>query len=177
MITIIIGLGNPGKKFEGTRHNVGFMAIDLFAEKNTFSEFKLQKKSNALISERIVNSEKIILAKPQTFMNDSGKAVKELKTKDIIVVHDDIDLSLGKIRISKKRGSAGHKGVDSIIKELKTNDFWRIRIGIQQKKKPENVEKFVLQKFEKETDIEKAVKTIGDFLIFGPEKAMSNLNK
>ena len=173
----IIGLGNPGNKYKRTKHNLGFIVIDKFAEENNFPEFKLSKKANSLISESDFNEKKIILIKPQTFMNNSGKAVKELKAKDIIVVHDDIDLSLRKIRISKKRGSAGHKGVDSIIKELKTNDFWRIRIGIQQKKKPENVEKFVLQKFEKETAVGKAVKAIGYFLIFGPEKAMSNLNK
>ena len=173
----IIGLGNPGNKYKRTKHNLGFIIVEKFAKENNFPEFKLSKKGNMLVSEDNFNQKKVFLIKPQTFMNNSGKAVKALKTNDIIVVHDDIDLSLGKIKISKKKGSAGHKGVDSVIKELKTNDFWRIRIGIKPKEKPENVEKFVLQKFEKETATNKAVKAIGHFLTFGPEKTMSNLNK
>ena len=110
-MTIIIGLGNPGKKFEKTRHNVGFLVLDKFKEKNNFPDFEFSKKSNALLSENILNNEKVILVKPQTFMNDSGKAVKKiiepytLHPKPlIIVVHDDIDLPVGKIKIVKERG-------------------------------------------------------------------------
>ena len=167
-MTIIVGLGNPGKKYKDTRHNVGFQIIDEFAEKNNFPEFKFSKKFNALISENALNNEKIILAKPQTFMNNSGVAVKKittnykLQTINLIIVHDDIDLLLGKIRISKNRGSAGHKGVESIIKELGIKDFIRLRIGIgpafvplasgTSADKPKNVEKFVLQKFDKKEE-------------------------
>ncbi len=172
----IIGLGNPGKKYRETKHNLGFMVVENFAKENNFPEFKLFKKTNLLISEDNFNQKKVALMKPQTFMNNSGKSVKTLKTKNIIVIHDDIDLSLGKIKISKKRGAAGHKGVESIINELKTNDFWRIRIGIQPEKKPKNIEKFVLQKFEKKTALKKAVKAIEYFLTFGPEKTMSEFN-
>ena len=90
---IIIGLGNPGEQYKNTRHNVGFMAVDAFAGKNNFPEFKLQKKSNALVSEGIIDDEKIILVKPQTFMNESGRAIKSiLQNKEnatIVVVHDD----------------------------------------------------------------------------------------
>lgn len=148
---IIAGLGNPGRKYTNTRHNIGFQIIDEFARENNFPEFKMSKKFNALISEK----ENIILVKPQTFMNQSGKAIKKLpetRTRaELIIVHDDIDLPLGKIRISKNRGSAGHKGVESIIKELNSKDFTRLRIGIQPKTgKPKNVEKFVLQNFTKE---------------------------
>lgn len=133
---LIIGLGNPGKKYEHTRHNIGHMIID-------------QLKKNELGD--------LIIAKTETFMNFSGQAVGsltknyKLQTKNLIVVHDDIDIPLGEFKIQKGRGAAGHKGVQSIINELKTNDFWRIRIGICPKRgKPENVEKFVLQKFTKE---------------------------
>lgn len=154
---IIVGLGNPGRKYKNTRHNVGFQIIDEFAKENYFPEFRLSKKSNVLLSENIINGKKIILAKPQTFMNDSGKSVKTLfsfyKPKELIIVHDDIDLPLGKIRISKNRGSAGHKGVESIIKEIGTKDFTRFRIGVSSKTgKPKNVEKYVLQKFDKEEE-------------------------
>ena len=160
---IIVGLGNPGKRYKDTWHNIGFQVVDEFAKENNFPEFKLSKKFNALVSENIINGKKIILAKPQTFMNNSGKPVKTLfsfyKPKELIIVHDDIDLPLGKIRISKNRGSAGHKGVESIIKEIGTKDFTRFRIGVSSKtEKPKNVEKYVLQKFDKEE--EKIIKQV-----------------
>ena len=117
-MNIIIGLGNPGEQYKNTRHNVGFMAIDKFAEIDNFPEFKLQKKLNSLVSEK----ENVLLVKPQTFMNESGKAVKEIfknrEIKNLIIIHDDIDLPVGKIKIIKERGSAGHKGVESIIKAI-----------------------------------------------------------
>jgi len=153
---IIIGLGNPGKQFDKTRHNVGFMAIDAFAKKNNFPDFKLQKKSNALISDGVIDNEKIILAKPQTFMNESGKSVKFLiqnsKFKiqnSIVVVHDDVDLPVGKIKIVTERGSAGHKGVESIIKSIGNNGLIRFRIGISPKNETE-AKKIVLKKFSRE---------------------------
>ncbi|MDP2910197.1 MAG: aminoacyl-tRNA hydrolase [bacterium] len=161
---IIIGLGNPGKKYINTRHNIGFEIIDVFTKENNFPEFRLNKKFNALISEK----ENILLVKPQTFMNESGISVKKLagvrpplnqrgsdprNLRNLYIIHDDIDLPLGKIRISKNRGSAGHKGVESIIKELGTKDFLRIRIGIRPLQRRELIygaEKFVLEKFKKE---------------------------
>lgn len=139
---LIVGLGNPGKKYQNTRHNIGARMVD-----------KLPKRSG------------FIVVKPKTFMNQSGKAVKALikfykiKPENLWIIHDDIDLPLGKIRISKGRGSGGHKGVQSIIDELGTKDFWRLRIGICPKEgKPKNIEKFVLQKFTKEE--EKIVKEV-----------------
>jgi len=156
---IIVGLGNPGEKYKNTRHNVGFQAIDEIAANFQFSIFNFQSIFNAQISKGQIANEKIILVKPQTFMNLSGETVKtliknlKLKIKNLVVIHDDIDLPLGKIKISKNRGSAGHKGVKSIIKETGTKDFIRIRIGIQPKEgKPRNVEKFVLRKFNKEEE-------------------------
>lgn len=139
---LIIGLGNPGKKYQNTRHNIGARVVD-----------KLPKRSGSIV------------VKPQTFMNQSGKAVKALikfnKTnpENLWIIHDDIDLPLGKIRISKGRGSGGHKGVQSIINELGTKDFWRLRIGVSPKSgKPQNVEKFVLQNFTKSE--EKIIKEV-----------------
>lgn len=166
---LIVGLGNPGRKYQKTRHNLGFRVIDELG---------------------FLKDKKIILTKPKTFMNLSGKAVKSLMTKykvpplNLWVIHDDIDLPLGKIRISKGRGAAGHKGVESIIKELKTKNFVRLRIGIQPKTgKPRNPEKFVLQKFTKGEEriikevIKKSVEAIEMVLKEDLEKAMSKFNK
>lgn len=158
MAFLVVGLGNPGIQYQKTRHNAGFMVLDEFQKEHGFPPFKLSKKHSSLVSEGILNSIKVVLAKPQTFMNNSGKAVKSLLLKSdlsrtkpsLVVVHDDIDILLGKVKISRGSGSAGHKGVDSIIQSLGTKDFTRIRIGIQPDKgKPENVEEFVLQTFKK----------------------------
>jgi len=150
---LIVGLGNPGDKYINTRHNIGFLVIDQLKNKLNFPDFVFDKKSNSLLSKK----EDIILAKPNTYMNLSGLTARALskyykmESKNQIIVHDDIDLPLGKIRVSKDRGSAGHKGVESIIKELKTKNFVRIRIGIQSEVgKPKKTEEFVLKKFNKE---------------------------
>lgn len=137
---LIIGLGNPGINYKNTRHNVGFMALDMIASSlSSFtkaSEGK-QTKFNAEISEGLIDGEKIILAKPQTFMNESGASVKaiidyyKIPTENITVIHDDLDILLGEYRIARNRGSAGHKGAQSIIDALGTKDFTRIRIGIK----------------------------------------------
>jgi PTH1 family peptidyl-tRNA hydrolase len=160
---IMIGLGNPGKKYDNTPHNVGFEAIDGLAEENNFPEFKASKKFRAQISEK----EDVILAKPQTFMNESGKCASALvnfyKTKDLIIIHDDIDLEIGKIKVSKNRGSAGHKGVESIIKELGTKDFTRIRIGVSRENKPDVLKKFDRQdKIIIKESINKALNELSD---------------
>ncbi len=165
---LVVGLGNPGKKYEKTRHNIGARLID---------ELKLLNLAN------------VILEKPKTFMNESGKAIKKIiqnskiKNQNLVVVHDDLDLPLEEIRIVKNRGSAGHKGVESIIKELKTENFIRFRIGIQpQSGKPKNPENFVLQKFNKEEEkimkevIQKTVEAIELFLKEGLEKTMTKYN-
>jgi len=188
MVNIIIGLGNPGTKFEKTRHNVGFMVLDKFAKENSFPEFDLQKKLKALVSESIINENKVILAKPQTFMNESGKTAKELlknneeKETNLIIVHDDIDLAVGKMKIVKERGSAGHKGVESIINNIGNEGLIRIRIGIgsEQKTKAMSV---VLKKFSKDEEAlinettSKAVQSINLFLREGLEKTMNEYNK
>ncbi len=166
---LIVGLGNPGKKYQKTRHNIGFRLIDQLG---------------------FLDSRKIILFKPQTFMNNSGKTVKKLienlklRIKNLIVVHDDLDLPLGKIRIVKNRGPAGHKGVESIIEELGTKNFIRFRIGIQPRiGKPKFTERFVLQKFNKEEEetakevIKKTAEAIEMMIKIGLEKAMNRFNK
>jgi len=179
---IIVGLGNPGEQYKNTRHNVGFMAIDEFAEKNNFPQFKLEKKSNSLISEK----DNILLVKPQTFMNNSGQAVATIRqnrnVKNLIVIHDDIDLPLGKIKIVKERGSAGHKGVESIIKSIGNNELIRIRIGIA----PQNevrAKEIVLKNFSPEEQeiinqtINKTASALNLFIEKGLEGVMNEYNK
>ena len=186
---IIVGLGNPGPKFKDTRHNVGFQAVDKFKEKNNFPDFKLSKKFNAEISEGLLNEEEVILAKPQTYMNESGGAIKKiigywkLDIGNLIVVHDDIDLETGKIKISAGRGSAGHKGIESIIRELGTNNFSRIRIGIEPEDKTKKALELVLKGFDKKEKekidyaINNAYLALETAAKKGLEKAMNDFNK
>lgn len=192
---IIVGLGNPGKQFEKTRHNLGFRVLDEFRKENNFPKFKSSKKFESFLSKSSFKRKQIILAKPKTFMNTSGKAVKKLiknyklKIEDLIVIHDDLDLPLGKIKISKGRGSAGHKGVKSIIDTLGTKDFPRFRIGIKPDKniKLKNLnyklKEFVLDKFTKEEEkivkrvIKKTIEMVEFALERGFEKAMQKYNK
>ena len=191
-MVLIVGLGNPGRKYQETRHNIGFQVVDEFLKENNFPKFKFAKKFNAEISEGILGGEKILLAKPQTFMNLSGKSVKPLTNfykitpPGLVVIHDDIDILLGKIRISKGRGAAGHKGVESIIKGLKTKNFVRFRIGIKPKPytlTPKTLDNFVLKKFNKKEEklvkevIQKTAEAIEMVLEEGLEKAMNKFNK
>jgi len=182
-MVIIIGLGNPGEKFKHTRHNVGFMALDFFAEKNNFPEFELEKKYYSLVSEK----DDMMLVKPQTFMNKSGKAVtlilKNQKEAILIVVHDDIDLPIGKLKIIKERGSAGHKGVEAIIKNIGNENVIRFRVGIQPKAgKPKNSESFVIKNFTQEeqeiinSTSEKITEALNFFIENGLEKTMNQYN-
>ncbi len=130
---LIIGLGNPEEKFENTPHNVGSLIVKKFQESQKLSEFDFDKKLNSLISK----NNGFIVCIPQTYMNESGKSVSKLakyfkvKTDDILIIHDDYDLVLGKYKMQYERGSAGHKGIDSIIKLLGTKKIWRLRIGIR----------------------------------------------
>ncbi len=166
---LIIGLGNPGKEYEKTRHNAGFLALDKIAGNFQFPISNFNSKFNAEISQGIINNEKIILAKPMTFMNNSGQAVQaisdyyKIDLENIIVIHDDLDIPLGEFKISKNKNSGGHKGVQSIIDCLGTKDFTRIRIGIDsERNKKIPTEKFVLEKFDGEEmgEIEKVMNEI-----------------
>src|SRR3990167_2216195 len=135
---LIIGLGNPGKEYEKTRHNVGFLAVEKIAQDLQFSKWKMEKKLEAEVCRGFIASccEDVILAKPQTFMNLSGRAVQllttyyKLHTNDVLIVHDDLDLELGTLKLSYGSGSAGHNEIQSIIDTLGTKDFWRLRMGI-----------------------------------------------
>jgi len=191
---LIVGLGNPGKKFQKTRHNIGFRVVDEIAANFQFGALfgssNFQSIFNAKISKGEIDGQKIILAKPQTFMNLSGKAVKkltdnlQLTTDNLWVVHDDMDLTLGKIKIVKNRGSAGHKGVQSVINELRTKNFVRFRVGIRPKSgKPKDPEKFVLKKFLKgeEKIIKNIIKTTTEAIeiaiVQGLQITMTKFNK
>lgn len=133
---LIVGLGNPGKEYEKTRHNAGFLAIDELA-KDLKVEINM-KKFNALIGVYQLGQEKVILMKPQTYMNASGEAVIQcmnfykIESKDLIVAHDDLDLPVGKIRLREKGSAGGQKGMANIIQHTKTQEIKRIRIGIGQ---------------------------------------------
>jgi len=167
---LIIGLGNPGSQYLNTRHNLGFNALNYFQDTLAdFSSWQSLEKFKALISEGQINDEKIILAKPQTFMNFSGQVVKlltdfyKIDCADIWILHDDLDLPLGTLRINQNGSAAGHQGVVSIIEKLGTKDFVRFRLGIAPNsqnflaslaKKFLSTKNFVLRKFtagEKET--------------------------
>jgi len=188
---LIVGLGNPGKKYEKTRHNVGFLALSNLRFKiSDFSEWKLNKKFNAEIAEGKINGQKIILVKPQTFMNESGEAAAaasnfyKINPHDILIIHDDIDLPFGKIRIKKDGRSGGHQGVQSIINSLGTQNFIRLKIGVGPKTRPANFNaaKYVLQKFNRIEEkilaeiIKKATDAVAVILNEGVEKAMNQFN-
>jgi PTH1 family peptidyl-tRNA hydrolase len=200
---IIVGLGNPGKKFKKTRHNLGFIVVESLRSKfKNFSNWKKSKKFLSEISEGKIDEERVILVKPQTFMNNSGKAVKSLirnfllnkamaeLSRHLFIIHDDIDIPIGKFKISIGRGSAGHKGVQSIINEIGTEEFVRFRIGIgtesnkaANNRTASNRKDFVLQRFSKKEEkalkevIKKACQAIEMAIKESVEKAMSEFNK
>lgn len=174
---LIVGLGNPGKIYAKTRHNIGFIVLDALREKMAeygAGKWELSKKFNAEVCGAVKGGQKIILAKPMTFMNNSGEAVQLLAhfykiiLPDLIVVHDDKDLLLGDIRVQNNRSDAGHNGIKSIVQHLGTQNFTRVRIGIapENPKKTQDTTKFVLSKFglfeKKKVDevVEKAVEEI-----------------
>jgi PTH1 family peptidyl-tRNA hydrolase len=149
---IIVGLGNPGEKYKLTRHNIGFMAIDALAKKLDLAWEKSKK-----LNTEIAKNKEVILVKPLTYMNNSGETVRAVlsyfkKTSEALtVIHDDIDIALGKHKIAIDSRAAGHNGVQSIINQLKTKNFRRVRIGIKtEQKELIPTEKFVLQKFGQE---------------------------
>ena len=152
---IIVGLGNPTKEYQNTRHNIGFDVIDKLADR--FSITVLEKKHKAFIGKGIINGEKVILAKPQTYMNLSGESVRELidyykvdEKTQLIVIYDDISLDVGQLRIRKKGSAGGHNGIKSIIQHLGTDIFPRIKMGVGEKPKGYDLADYVLGHFKKE---------------------------
>ena len=209
---IIAGLGNPGEEYKETRHNVGRMVVEYFAKnaeklaekldtkkaaKQTgFEEFSFNKKYNALTSKGEVNGEPVLLVLPETFMNKSGKSLETLatsvkKAEKLIVVHDDLDLPIGKMKMLFNRGSGGHKGIESIVKTIKTEAFARLKVGIcpttptGKPKKPigDKLLDFIVGRFKDSefVEIKDTVKRGAEALYVainsGREKAMSEYNK
>lgn len=158
MVKMIVGLGNPGSKYNDTKHNIGFMAIDRIV-KNLDVNFTEDKNFKAEIGSDFINGEKIYFIKPTTFMNNSGIAVKALLTyynisiKDMIIIYDDLDMEVGKIRFRQKGSAGGHNGIKSIIAHLGTQEFDRIKVGIGRPNGRMTVINHVLGKFDKNDEI------------------------
>lgn len=151
---LIVGLGNPGKEYETTRHNAGFLAVDKLSSKFSLPDFKVNKKIHGEVSKGKINSTVAVLLKPNTFMNNSGESVEAAMTfykinpDDLIIIHDDKDIPLGETRVQINRGAAGHNGITSIIEKIGTKEFNRIRIGIAPTdKKIVSISNFVLATF------------------------------
>lgn len=148
---LIVGLGNPGEKYQSTRHNTGFLTLDILAE-----ELKVnisRKAFNALIGKTIIQGEQVILMKPQTYMNNSGEAVGKAvryyhldPARDVLIIYDDLDLPVGRFRLREKGSAGGHNGIKSIIAHLNTNVFNRIRVGIGSDDKGDTID-YVLGNF------------------------------
>jgi peptidyl-tRNA hydrolase, PTH1 family len=185
-IYLIVGLGNPGIEYTDTRHNLGFKAVDLFCHKLDLhlSDHRFQ----ALSTTTMYHGKKVVVACPQTFMNRSGFAVRYLvehhgpELSDVLVVHDDIDIEAGRIKIVRAGGAGGHRGVESIISDLGTDRFNRVKVGIGRPLAGESIEEFVLSPLdgEQRKTIEEVlgivVKAIETFISDGVEMAMSRYN-
>jgi len=191
----IVGLGNPGEEYELTRHNAGRMAVLEFVKKEGIDEPEFDKKLKALVAKGKIGGEKIQIILPETFMNKSGDSLRPLalsakKAENLVVVHDDIDLPLGKVKISFGKNSGGHKGVESVIKAVKTINFTRVRIGISSTnakgivKKPSG-DKFldyIVGKFkpvemaEMKKSAKKTAEALRVIVSDGAEKAMGEFN-
>jgi peptidyl-tRNA hydrolase, PTH1 family len=172
---LIVGLGNPGKKYQKTRHNIGFRVLDSLAKKHS-EKFVKKDKFKAELIESAFNGTKTILLKPQTYMNLSGESLKKIlkwrkiELENILVVYDDLDLELAKLRMRQKGSSGGHNGIQSLIDHLNTNEFQRLKIGISRPSKDRQAADYVLAPFDKEEErvlpeiIEDAVLRIEEFL-------------
>ena len=148
---VIVGLGNPGPQYSETRHNIGFLLVDLLAE---FYELQFRTKFQGLWTEGNVEGERVLFLKPQTFMNLSGRSVSDLchfykvHGDDLLIVHDDMDLPLGKLRLRNQGSAGGHNGIRSILTELGSEKFWRLKLGVGRPPKEWDPARFVLSPFE-----------------------------
>lgn len=158
MVKMIVGLGNPGSKYEKTKHNIGFMAVDKIVN-NLDVTFTEDKNFKAQIGSTFINHEKVYFVKPTTFMNNSGIAVKALLTyynisvEDLIVIYDDLDMEVGKLRLRSKGSAGGHNGIKSIIAHIGTQEFNRIKVGIGRPLKGMTVINHVMGQFNTEDNI------------------------
>jgi len=183
---LIVGLGNPEKEYSGTRHNMGFCAVNELAKKNNIEINK--EKFEALYGSGLIEGKKVLFIKPQTFMNLSGRAVKsfmdfyKIDIEKLIIIYDDMDINPGNIRIRKQGTAGGHNGIKSIIKDLNTTNFSRIRIGIGRPKYEDDYINYVINKVSKEEleelqgGINKAVYAIEEILKNNIETAMNKFN-
>ena len=184
---IIIGLGNPGRKYERTRHNAGFLAIDELARGLRFD--LTQEKYHALVGRGRIGGEDVLLAKPQTFMNESGRSVGAIlrytyaKPADLIVLHDELDLPLGTVRVKAGGGHGGHNGLRSLIEHLGSTDFVRVRIGVGRPAPGQDAADYVLSPFlagEREAAaaaFSRAADAAKAVITDGLTKAMNEFNK
>ena len=185
---LIVGLGNPGKQYELTRHNVGFICLDYAADKYNLV-FKLEKSFNAMVATTIINGEKCVFVKPQTYMNLSGDAVGKILNyykvdiNDMLVIYDDMDLPLGALRLREKGSAGGHNGIKSIISCAGTQEFKRIRVGISSHNHID-AKDYVLGRFGKEEQIileslkVEVIKAVMEFIEGTPfVVVMGNYNK
>jgi len=184
---LIVGLGNPGKKYTGSRHNLGSMVVKELA-KVLETKFRYSIRSNADVAKKKYENENILLALPQTFMNNSGRAVRKIVAKkhieyrDMLVVYDDLDLDFGRMRMRKRGSSGGHRGIESIIQELGIQDFARIKIGIGRPRSSVDPTDYVLSNFnsserkELPSILDKAVQVCLDWINEGQDCTLSTAN-
>ena len=181
---VIVGLGNPGSKYLFSRHNLGFMLIDALAKESSF-----QNKYKSLLQKKEIENKTVLLIKPQTFMNLSGQAVREimyfykLPLEKLLVVHDDKDLPFGTMKLQKSRGHGGHNGIKNIHQELKSQDYYRLKMGVAiEESNIKDTADFVLSPFNKEEQeklpelLDRTVKAISCFLKEGFSKASNQFN-
>lgn len=183
---IIVGLGNPGREYSATRHNAGFLVVDELARRWNCQSWK--NKSNAQIAE-FRGTEQVLLVKPQTYMNLSGTSVGELArwykvdSEDIVVVFDDLDLPVGRLRLRMKGGSGGHRGIESLLTHLSKDTFARVRLGIGRPPEGWEVADYVLSRFTAEEEplveqaIAKAADAVESIIKVGLTKTMNLFNK
>ena len=182
---LIVGLGNPGKEYDNTRHNIGFMVVDSYLEKKNLDANK--SKFDGKYIDTIINDEKVIFLKPQKYMNLSGEVVKKyidyfkIDINDILIIHDDLDQNIGNIKLKQNSSSGGHNGIKDIEKNIGTKDYKRLKIGISNNKMIDTKD-YVLGHFSKEEEeilnesIDKSLSIIDDFFKLNFDRLMGKYN-
>jgi len=180
---LVVGLRNPGSRYEGTRHNIGAEVVDRFAREHDASFKKARRPIRADVAELHVGASRAVLAVPRTFMNESGQAVAPLARyyrvlpEDLLIIHDDIDLPFAKLRAQLGRGAGGNNGVSSVIRSLRTQEFWRLKIGVGRPPGRVDPADFVLERFttversEMDVTVARAADVVGAFIAGGGDVA------
>lgn len=184
---VVVGLGNPGPKYTGTKHNIGFEVIDRLAKKYNIDTTKFKNK--ALVGDGIIEGKRVLLVKPQTFMNLSGESVREIVNfykipqDHFLVIYDDTSLSVGTVRIREKGSHGGHNGIRNIIAQMGTDEFWRVKVGIGEKPNGWDLADYVLAKFQGddlpmvEQGVDKSLLAVETILARGITEAMNRVNQ